>query len=127
VIASSLCATLYHLAVVKEHIGDQESNSTRFIVLGKTGASTPGNKCSIVFSIDHKSGALSSVMNTFSGAGINLTRIESRPERSLLGRYRFFLDFEGFDHDESVKKTLEEVKKKTKTFRFLGCYRGIGT
>ncbi len=125
VIASALCAKLYHLNIVKEDIGDHESNSTRFIILSSHEAAEEGDKCSIVFSIAHETGSLSSVMKVFSDAGINLTRIESRPLRSVLGYYRFFLDFEGSHKDQVVIDALKSVRRKTKTYRFLGCYRGI--
>jgi prephenate dehydratase/chorismate mutase len=124
VIAGSPSAALYGLEVVSEGIGDHESNSTRFIVLSRTGATSPGDKCSLLFSLIHEAGALSSVMNIFSGAGLNLTRIESRPLKSLPGSYRFFLDFEGSHEDERVIRALQEVEKRTETYSFLGCYKG---
>jgi prephenate dehydratase/chorismate mutase len=124
VIAGVLCADLYDLEIVEDNIGDHELNATRFLVLSRTRSAVPGDKCSIVFSIAHGAGALSSIMTIFSGAGINLTRIESRPERDLLGRYRFFLDLQGSDEDETVKDALMQVKKKTTACRFLGCYKG---
>ena len=125
VIAGALCADLYDLQIMEESIGDHETNSTRFLVLSQESSPAGGDKCSIVFSIAHQAGALSSVMAVFSEAGINLTRIESRPQKDFPGRYRFFLDFEGSDEDEPVREALGRVKEKTEVFRFLGCYKGV--
>jgi len=123
VIASRLCAELYHLEVMKEDIEDHESNVTRFIVLSKYADTEEGNKCSVIFSLRHEAGTLFSVMKIFSDAGINLTRIESRPMRTAPGDYAFFLDFEGSDKDERVAGALDKIRKGVPMFKFLGCYK----
>ncbi|MCI0503591.1 prephenate dehydratase [Candidatus Micrarchaeota archaeon] len=125
-IASKLCAEIYDLDVLKENIEDHESNYTRFVVLAKGGSAAggaKGDKCSIIFSTAHKAGALFSVLKLFSDAGINLTRIESRPAQKDIGNFAFLLDFQGSDQDAKVAKILENVQKETKTYKFLGCYK----
>ncbi len=121
-IASKLCAELYGLEVLKENIEDHESNSTRFLVLSRARSGVAGNKCSIIFTTQHKAGALFGVLKAFNDAGINLTRIESRPIRKEPKKYAFLLDFQGSDMDERVKSALENVKQHTAMFKFLGCY-----
>lgn len=122
-IASKLAAEMYGLEVLKENIEDERSNSTRFIVLSKQGLLEGGNKCAIVFSTPHKAGALFSVLKVFSDAGINLTRIESRPMRNEPGRFAFLLDFQGSENDEAIKDVLATLEAETTMmFRFLGCY-----
>jgi len=123
-IAGALCAGLYNLEIVEENIGDSKANATRFLILATQPSGAPGDKCSIVFTIPHEAGALSSVMTIFSDGAINLTRIESRPLRDHLGRYRFFLDFQGSVEDEAVKEALQHVKEKTRAYKFLGCHKG---
>ena len=81
-----------------------------------------GNKCSIIFSTSHKAGSLFSVLKAFSEAGINLTRIESRPIRSEPKKYAFFLDFQGADTDPKVASALGKVKEETSMLKFMGCY-----
>lgn len=122
-IASQLAAELHGLEIIKERIEDHETNSTRFVVLSRQPASAPGNKCSIAFCVEHRSGALLSVLQLFSEAGLNLTRIESRPLRTQPGRYAFLLDFDGSDQDPRVVDILAQVQKQTPLFRFLGCYQ----
>jgi prephenate dehydratase/chorismate mutase/prephenate dehydratase len=132
-IASRLCAEIYDLEVLKENIEDHESNNTRFVVLAKgpragkgAGDGQEGDKCSIIFSTAHKAGALYGVLKLFSEAGVNLTRIESRPIRKDPGKFAFLLDFEGSDSDAKVARLLEDVRKETMACKFLGCYKGAG-
>ena len=124
VIADSLCAELYHLKVVSENIEDHASNATRFVVLSQQGSADEGTKCSVIFSLSHKTGMLFSILKIFSDAGINLTRIESRPVRTNPGSCAFFLDFEGCDRDERVVEALEKLRAGVENLKLLGCYRG---
>jgi prephenate dehydratase/chorismate mutase len=123
VIASALCANLYNLKVLKEGIQDQESNSTRFFILARESSITDGNKSSLIVAAEHKAGALCAVLKIFADASVNLTRIESRPHRGDPGNYVFLLDFQGRESEPAVQSILEEVRKVTTTFKFLGCYR----
>ncbi|MFH1227893.1 MAG: prephenate dehydratase [Planctomycetota bacterium] len=123
VIASKLCAEIYDLEIIKENIEDHESNSTRFVILSKETDKGTGNKCSIIFSTRHKAGALFKVLKIFSDAGINLSRIESRPIRTEPGKYTFFLDFQGSDKDSKVLNVIDKVKRETVMFKFMGCYK----
>jgi len=122
-IASKLCAKLYNLEIIKEKIEDNPSNFTRFFILAKEEKKKPANRCSIVFSTPHKAGTLFSVLKIFAEANTNLTRIESFPYRDDPGHYVFFLDFQCADDQSSLGSIFEEVKKKTKMFKHLGCYQ----
>lgn len=122
-IANKLCAELYNLQVLFENIEDNRSNTTRFLLLAKEENKEAGNKCSIIFSTEHKAGSLFAVLKLFSDAGLNLTRIESRPIRNDPGKYAFLLDFQGSSRDQKVIDTIEKAKKETVVFKFLGCYQ----
>lgn len=124
-IASSLCAELYNLEIIKEEIEDHHENKTRFLIIAKHNHQEPGTKCSILFSTAHRAGALFEILQLFAEAGINLTRIESMPNREDPGNYCFFLDFEGNDQDENVQKVLELVTQNTMMYKFLGCYKEV--
>lgn len=124
VLASALCAELYDLEIIKEDVADHPSNTTRFVVLARETTTDKGNKCSVSFSAPHKAGTLFHILKIFSDAGINLTRIESRPIRDDSSQYAFLLDFEGNIDDEPVKASLEQLQKIAITFRLLGCYKG---
>jgi len=80
-----------------------------------------GDKCSVIFSTEHKAGTLFGVLEVFARGNINLTRIESIPNEP--GNYVFFLDFIGSDKDDKVVKALEKVKEITTNFKLIGCYK----
>lgn len=122
VIASRLCAELYDLEVVKENIQDYQNNFTRFLVLAREEKEFSGNKCSIIFSTPHRAGTLFSVLEIFAEKRINLTRIESMPDRNDPGNYVFFLDFQKDDIHDQIESILERVGKKTTMLKYLGCY-----
>lgn len=123
VIASSLCAELYNLEIIKENIEDHESNSTRFVVLAMEESREAGDKCSLIFSVKHEAGALFRILKTFADAGINLTRIESRRVRDDARKYAFLLDFQGSGRDEKIRSALEKVEENAAMYKFMGCYK----
>jgi chorismate mutase/prephenate dehydratase len=122
-IASEFAATLYGLKFVAKHIEDYKNNYTKFFILskyfpGKTGS----DKTSIMFSLQHKPGALYNALKPFKDAGINLTKIESRPAKMRKWEYIFFVDFIGHIEEEKVKETLNEVEKYCIQLVHLGSY-----
>jgi len=123
VIASKLCADLYHLEILKENIEDNDSNRTRFVVLSREPSAGDGDKSSIIFSVAHRPGGLYSVLKVLSDADINMTRIESRPLRNDPGTYAFFVDLEGSDKDPKVAAALDAIGTSATSFKFLGCYK----
>jgi prephenate dehydratase len=120
-IASKLSAKLYNLEIIKEDIQDLERNMTRFLVLSRKESGEEGNKCSVIFSTEHKAGSLFSVLEVFAEKNINISRIESIPNEP--GNYAFFLDFIGSNKDDKVIKALEKVKEITTNFKLMGCYK----
>jgi prephenate dehydratase/chorismate mutase len=119
-IANRFAAEIYDLEIIKEDIQDAPNNRTRFFVIAKEAAPQAGNKCSAVFSTDNKAGALFRTLEVFALAGINLTRIESVPDKP--GDYAIFIDFEGSDADPAVAAAIAEARRQTRDFRILGCY-----
>ncbi len=120
-IASRLAAKLYNLEIIKEDIEDLDRNMTRFLILSKEAHRGEGDKCSVIFSTEHKAAALFKALEVFAKAEINLTRIESVPSEP--GSYAFFLDFMGSIQDEKVTRALSEVQAITINFRLMGCYK----
>jgi prephenate dehydratase len=117
-------AELYDLDIIKTDIQDFENNKTRFIVLGNKDSIPTGNdKTSIVFSLyDDRPGGLHEVLGYFCADNINLTKIESRPSKKGLGKYIFFMDFEGHYKDKNVKNILNTIKTNTSFIKLLGSY-----
>jgi chorismate mutase/prephenate dehydratase len=122
-IASSLAASLYGLKVVAFQIEDHLNNSTRFLVLGRQGTGRTGrDKTSVLFIVSHAPGTLFRVLQVFYEKGINLTKIESRPNKGKPWEYIFFIDFEGHATDPHVAQALHEVKGHVLFVKLLGSY-----
>lgn len=126
-IGARAAAELYGCAILREGIEDEANNVTRFVWIAPAGTE-PGAgaawKTSLVFSElgeDHP-GALVEALQEFSSREVNLTRIESRPLRSELGRYMFFCDLEGRDRDPAVAEAVKALRTKAESVRVLGSY-----
>ena len=110
---------------IDEEIEDVKNNSTRFLLLGKEPLpSDCGEKCSVVFETKNRPGALMEALSLFSELGLNMTKIESRPHKSELGRYIFFVDFER-GKSAGLPKILGELSLRTIGMKFLGSYSEI--
>jgi prephenate dehydratase/chorismate mutase/prephenate dehydratase len=121
VIANPLCADIYELKIIKENIEDNSSNFTRFVLLSKEPC-RQGNKCSVVFITPDTCGALNKVLTILAEAGINMSRIESRPSRIEPGNFAFLVDFNGSIDEDRIARALEAVEKNTNMYKLLGCY-----
>lgn len=92
-------AEIYGGVVLAEDVADSMENHTRFVLVGRDEAEASGDGAfttSIVCAIPRdRPGALLSILQEFSLRAVNLTRLESRPARTGLGRYVFFIDAEG--------------------------------
>ena len=110
--------------VLATDIQDSMLNATRFSLLTKE-RSVDGQTVSISFDLKNKPGALLAALNVLSGAGVNMTRIISRPHRSGDGRYRFFVDFDYADGTEKLEAFLEEIKSACDGLWFLGRYEVV--
>ena len=111
------------MAILKRQIEDEMNNMTRFFVLCKNDAEpTARDKTSLVFSTKHMPGSLHSVLEVFAMRAINLTKIESRPEKKSPWSYVFYLDFEGHRTDAKVSAALESMKERCIYVKVLGSY-----
>ena len=108
------------LTVIEEDVEDVKNNSTRFVVLSDR-PNDEGNKCSVVFETQNKPGTLVEALGLFDKYGLNMTKIESRPHKSKLGRYVFFVDFD-FSGQEKLSEVLGQLAQKTLALKFLGKY-----
>jgi len=117
-------AEFYDLKVIDRNIQDIDNNKTRFVVLSKKDHEITGNdKTSILFSLfEDNPGGLHDILGIFAKNLINLTKIESRPSKEGLGKYIFFVDFEGHRNEKKLKNVLNIIKTKTSFTKVLGSY-----
>lgn len=122
-IAGEAAAELYELDVLTANIEDQPDNTTRFLIVGQQYVGASGaDKTSIMVSSRNQPGALYQILAPFHAAGVSLTRIETRPDRSGTWNYVFYIDFEGHKEDATIAPLFDQLEKVATDFKWLGSY-----
>jgi prephenate dehydratase len=125
-IASSLSAKTYKLKILAPNIENEMGNATRFLIMGKE-ISQPdfGNKkyiTSFLFKLKSKPAALYQSLSGFAINGVNLTKLQSYPEKNSFESYFFLCDLDGHIEDIKVQKSLEELGLHCQDFHVLGVF-----
>lgn len=122
-IAGEFAAEIYGLQRLFDNIEDEPDNTTRFLVLGKQDATASGHdKTSLLMSAHNLPGAIMELLQPFARHGVSMTKLESRPARSGLWEYVFFVDIEGHRDDPAVAEALQELTGKAAFLKLLGSY-----
>ena len=125
-IASSLSAKIYKLKILEPNIENENSNTTRFLVMGKEVAQPDFGKkkyiTSFLFKLKSKPAALYQSLSGFAINGINLTKLQSYPEQNSFKSYFFLCDLDGHIEDLKVQKSLEELGLHCQDFHVLGVF-----
>ena len=122
-IAGENAAAIYALHVLAPHIEDEPNNTTRFWVLGRNRVPPSGHdETSLVMAAPNRPGAFHNLLEPFATHGVSMTRLESRPARTGLWEYLFFVDLAGHETDPSVAAALLELGKKAPMLKILGSY-----
>lgn len=121
VICSEFAAKKYGLKILKRNVQNNNNNRTRFIVISKKLViSSDANKISLIFSIADKTGSLYRVLGRFSMAGLNLTKLESRPIENENFNYHFYVDVSGSVKQQSALDLMCALYDELPEFEFLG-------
>ncbi|MBD0863000.1 prephenate dehydratase [Gordonia sp. zg691] len=135
-VTTGLAARLSGLTVLADGVADASEATTRFLLLGCPGVParrTGTDRTSVILDLSNAPGSLMAAMNEFASRGIDLTRIESRPQRdeaqgrSIAGRYRFFLDAVGHIDDAAVAESLAALHRRCERVVFLGSWPAVRT
>ncbi len=125
-IASSLSAKTYNLEIIKKNIENEKGNLTRFLIMGKN-ISQPEFKnkkyiTSFLFKLKSKPAALYQSLGGFAINGVNLTKLQSYPEKNTFDSFFFLCDLDGHIEDIKVQKSLEELGLHCQDFHVLGVF-----
>ncbi len=125
-IASSLSAKTYNLEILKKNIENENGNLTRFLVMGKNVSQPEYGKrkyiTSFLFKLKSKPAALYQSLGGFAINGVNLTKLQSYPEKNSFDSFFFLCDLDGHIEDIKVQKSLEELGLHCQDFHVLGVF-----
>src|SRR5574340_406628 len=122
-IASRTAAALYGLNLIARNIEDEPKNTTRFLVIaGQDAAPSGKDKTSLILSTRNVPGAIHDLLKPLAANQVSMTRLESRPARTGLWEYVFYVDIEGHQQNANVAKALAEIKRKASFLKNLGSY-----
>ncbi|UJP05829.1 MAG: prephenate dehydratase [Nitrosomonas sp.] len=126
-IASKRAAELFKLSICAENIEDDPKNTTRFLIVGKQiGVASGKDKTSLAVSTHNRPGAIYQLLEPLAQHGVSMSRLESRPSRSGLWHYVFYIDLEGHQEDEHVAAALQELRYRAAFLKIFGSYPAAG-
>ena len=125
-IASKESANIYNLDVLASNIEDEKGNVTRFLIMGKP-VRQPEFKeekyiTSFLFKLKSKPAALVSALQGIAYNGVNLTKLQSFPEKNSFTSYFFLCDLDGHIEDPKVQKSLEDLALHCEDFHLMGVF-----
>ena len=116
-------AALYRLNLIARNIEDEARNTTRFLVLAAHDAAPSGaDKTSLVMSTRNVPGAMHELLAPLAANQVSMTRLESRPSKTGMWEYVFYVDIQGHQQDANVARALAELKQKASFIKILGSY-----
>jgi chorismate mutase/prephenate dehydratase len=123
-IGNERLASILGLKIIRRGIQDKMSNITRFLLLGHAKPAPTGeDKTALVFWTEDRPGALYRILEQFARHGVNLSRIESRPDRGdMPWKYAFFVDLEGHREDLTIQHCLQELSGRETVVKVLGSF-----
>ena len=126
-IASKLSAKIYDLEILQENIQDVNDNYTRFLIMGKDIIQPEIDKnnfiTSLLFKLRERPAALYSALSGFAINGVNMTKLQSFPEKNSFSSFFFLCDIDGHLDDKKIKNSLEELAFHCEDMHVLGVYK----
>ncbi len=106
-----------------ESIEDLSDNTTRFVIIGHQDVAPSGDdKTSLLISTKNYPGALLGLLQPLADNNISMNKIESRPAPDRKWEYIFFIDIDGHQNSDNVRRALDQLKQQAALFKVLGSY-----
>jgi chorismate mutase/prephenate dehydratase len=122
-IAGETAGEIYGLIPLARNIEDEPNNTTRFLVLGTHDSGPSGrDKTSLILAAKNLPGAMYELLAPLAKHRVSMSKLESRPSRTGLWEYVFFVDIEGHQQDQPLAKALAELHEQAPFMKVLGSY-----
>jgi prephenate dehydratase len=125
-LASELAGEIYGLDVLARHIEDQQTNTTRFLLMSREMELKRRGEgvmmTTFVFRVRNIPAALYKALGGFATNGVNMTKLESYMVDGSFSATQFYADIEGHPDDRGVQLALEELDYFTSEMKLLGVY-----
>ena len=122
-IAGDSAAERYALNHLAANIEDEPGNVTRFLVFSNRPTPPSGDdKTSLLLSCKHRPGALIHLLKPLLDHRVDMTKLESRPSKTGLWEYIFFVDIAGHQEDAEIAEALKEIQAEAVLYKNLGSY-----
>lgn len=130
-IAPELAAREYGGEILARDLEDHAENFTRFHLISREDlvAELPAglvpekvSKMTVAFSVEHRPGTLVEALRLLSAAGLDLTRIESRPVPGRPWEYVFYVEFR-FAEIATAEAAMAALASKCHMVKELGRYQ----
>ena len=133
-LASELAAEIYGLDVLARHVEDEDTNTTRFLLMAPGADMARRSEAmmtTFVFRVRNIPAALYKAMGGFATNGVNMTKLESYMVGGAFTATQFYADVEGHPEDAPVRRAFDELAFFTDMIEVLGTYpadprRGAG-
>ena len=128
-LAPELAAEEYGAHILLRGVEDHAQNFTRFHLIRRADDPAPSvepDKLSVAFALEHRPGTLVKALQALASAGVNLTRIESRPVPGQPWEYVFFVELR-FPDLATADAALNALRSTARMVRELGRYKAAST
>ena len=125
-IASESAGVIYALQLLAEDIQDDDSNTTRFLILARESeysrAPSKPAMTSVYFTVRNIPAALYSALSAFANADVNMVKIESYLGSQTFATADFYVEIEGHSTEEQVQIATRELERYCTRVVLLGSY-----
>lgn len=128
-LGTSLAGERYGLDIVAKNVADHPDNQTRFLLVGSEGVphqSGYDRTTVVITQREDKPGSLVAILEEFAARSLNLSKLVSRPAKTILGQYCFIVDIDGHIADDVTADCLRAIRAKHADVKFLGSYPAAG-